>query len=77
MRIPLALVLLATLAPMPAPAAEAGAEYQGWCSRRADSDEIPAKDRAAYIDRCIDELVSADRNPDLPRANNRSRGNAG
>ena len=71
------LALLAALVAMPTPAAEAGAEYQGWCSRRADSDRIADKDRAAYIGRCIDELVSADRNPDLPQANSRNRDDAG
>jgi hypothetical protein len=62
---------------MATPAAEAGAEYQGWCSRRADSDGIATKDRAAYIGRCIDDLVSADSNPDQPRSENRTRGDAG
>ena len=77
MRIPLSLVLLATLVPMPTTATEEGAEYQGWRSRRADSDRIADQDRPAYIGRCIEELVSADRNPDQPRANRRSRGDAG
>ena len=77
MRTPTVLVLLSALIPLPAPAAETGAEYQSWCSRRADSERIAAADRAEYIGDCVDELVQADRNPKPSQAKRRARDDEG
>lgn len=77
MRNTLALVVLSTLIPLPLAAAEVGAEYQGWCNRRADSEQTTAADRADYISRCIDQLVQADRNPDLSLAKKQARDDEG
>ena len=77
MRNTLALLVLSTLIPLPLVAAEDGAEYQSWCNRRADGERITTEARAGYISGCIDELVRADRNPDLSRAKKQAQDDEG
>lgn len=54
------------LASMPAlvSAEGAGEEYRTWCARSAKAEKIAQQDQAAFIQRCIDNLVEADSRPD-------------
>jgi hypothetical protein len=44
-----------------------GAEYQNWCTRLADAEELSGNVRNDYIHKCMKSLAAADGTPDKDR----------
>lgn len=68
-------ICLATLIAPPTLAGDS--DYDRWCARRADSEQVPAEEREDYIGACVDALTQADRNPSQSQGKGKSRDDEG